>query len=258
MTRQSFDINKIRVAAPCTVSWDSMTGDERRRFCGLCELNVYNFSAMTADEVKDLIARSEGRVCGRLYWRADGTVLTKDCPVGLRAVRKRITRLAGAALATILGLFSVSYGQKTDEHTVDASTLKTIRTVSEKNIISGTVTDANGAVIPDAQITLYQGEIQIVATRSDEEGSFCFLTLTAGNFSLRINAPGFYEQLVKNIEVKPDEIIRMEIEIKLDAEFLMGVTATSIEEIPVTEEKIQSLPINNRFLETLPPPQKKP
>jgi len=52
-------------------------------------LNVYNFAEMTRDEVRDLLARTEGRVCARLYRRADGTVLTRDCPTGLRALRRR-------------------------------------------------------------------------------------------------------------------------------------------------------------------------
>src|SRR5215203_982280 len=120
MTKQTFDINKLRVAAPCSVSWEAMTGDERARHCDSCQLNVYNISEMTRAEAEDLITGREGRLCIRLYKRADGTVLTKDCPVGLRAYQKRIARFAGAALATVLGLFSVSFGQKDDKKAVDA------------------------------------------------------------------------------------------------------------------------------------------
>jgi hypothetical protein len=120
MTRQNFDINKLRVAAPCPMNWEQMNGDERKRFCSLCQLNVYNFSEMTTDEVQKLVAESEGRICGRLYKRADGTVLTKDCPVGFRAYRKRVARFAGATLGAILGLFSISYGQKEAEITQES------------------------------------------------------------------------------------------------------------------------------------------
>jgi hypothetical protein len=58
-----------------------MAGDERVRHCTLCSLNVYNFAEMTREEVRELLARTEGRVCARLYRRAGGTVLTRDCPL---------------------------------------------------------------------------------------------------------------------------------------------------------------------------------
>jgi phosphopentomutase len=65
----------IRIATPCQTSWESMAGDERVRHCTLCSLNVYNFAEMTRHEVRELLARTEGRVCARLYRRADGTVI---------------------------------------------------------------------------------------------------------------------------------------------------------------------------------------
>jgi hypothetical protein len=74
---------QLTIASPCPASWDDMEGDDRVRFCGECELNVYNLSAMTESEALKLIAEREGRVCVRMYKREDGTVMTRDCPVGL-------------------------------------------------------------------------------------------------------------------------------------------------------------------------------
>jgi hypothetical protein len=73
-----------------------MTGDNRVRFCTECRLHVYNFAELTRTEAEDLLRTTEGRLCGRLYRRADGTVITKDCPVGLRAVRRRVAKIATA------------------------------------------------------------------------------------------------------------------------------------------------------------------
>ena len=104
-----------------------MSGDERVRGCHSCKLNIYNISEMSKREVEGLITKRESRVCIRLYKRADGTVLTKDCPVGFRAYQKRAARFAGTALATVLGLFSVSFGQKEDEKMVDTSNVNIVR-----------------------------------------------------------------------------------------------------------------------------------
>jgi hypothetical protein len=91
-------LDTMKIASPCTASWDEMKGDDRVRFCGGCEKNVYNLSAMGREEAESLLRAKEGNLCARLYRRADGTVITADCPVGAKRVRRR--RLA---LATVGG-----------------------------------------------------------------------------------------------------------------------------------------------------------
>jgi hypothetical protein len=73
-------LDDIRIATPCQASWDEMPGDDRVRSCPACSRAVYNIAAMTSDEVAALITSREGRLCGRLFRRADGTVITADCP----------------------------------------------------------------------------------------------------------------------------------------------------------------------------------
>ena len=81
-----------------------MHGNDRARFCGSCDRNVYNIVGLSRGEIESLVETTEGRLCVRMYQRADETVLTQNCPVGLLAVRKRVTTLAGAALSALLGL----------------------------------------------------------------------------------------------------------------------------------------------------------
>jgi len=77
-------ISRTQVATPCHVSWESMTGDDKVRFCGECRLNVYNLSAMDVEEAAERLAADEEDLCVRFYRRADGTILTRDCPTGLQ------------------------------------------------------------------------------------------------------------------------------------------------------------------------------
>jgi hypothetical protein len=95
-------LDSIRIAAPCPAEWGQMTGDERARFCGQCQKHVYNLSAMSAADAVALIREKEGQLCGRLFRRADGTVITSDCPVGLRAVARRTRRVVAACLAAVV------------------------------------------------------------------------------------------------------------------------------------------------------------
>lgn len=97
-------LNRLQIASPCPASWAEMSGDDRARFCASCEKHVYDFSRMTAAEGVALIREKEGKVCGRLWRRADGTVITTDCPVGaLRMVGKRPKRLPIVAASLIVG-----------------------------------------------------------------------------------------------------------------------------------------------------------
>lgn len=59
-----------------------MRGDDRARLCNRCSLHVYNLSAMSPSEAEELVRQKEGRLCVRFYQRRDGTVMTRDCPVG--------------------------------------------------------------------------------------------------------------------------------------------------------------------------------
>jgi hypothetical protein len=83
-----------------------MIGSERVRLCGQCSLNVYNLSGMTRSDAESLIARTEGRLCVRFYRRGDGSIITKDCPVGSRAIRRRVSYVAKAIGSMVLGLFA--------------------------------------------------------------------------------------------------------------------------------------------------------
>lgn len=104
-------LDNLRIASPCTASWDEMKGDDRVRFCGHCQKNVFNLSAMSRDEAEALIIATQSKICVRMYRRADGTVLTEDCPEGVK--KKRRKRLAaaivgGAAVAAATAFAAVS------------------------------------------------------------------------------------------------------------------------------------------------------
>jgi hypothetical protein len=124
MARFKNPLNHVEVAAPCTAGWDQMVGSERVRFCGQCNLNVFNLSAMSRDEAEALIARTEGRLCVKFYRRSDGSIITSDCPVGLRAIHRRVSYLTKAILAAGLtflasiGLQSALAAWDPPEHTV--------------------------------------------------------------------------------------------------------------------------------------------
>lgn len=94
-------LEEIKIARPCRADWNAMTGDEQARFCGSCHKNVYDISQMSRAAAEQLIAEKEGNVCIRLYRRADGTVMTQDCPVGIRIAQKPLKWVAAGFAALV-------------------------------------------------------------------------------------------------------------------------------------------------------------
>ena len=114
MARFTSRLDNVRVAAPCPADWDGMYGNERVRFCDQCQLNVYNLSEMSTADAERLIGQAEGRLCVRYYRRRDGSIITTNCPVGLRALKRRLSRVATATASAILsfcagiGIYQIS------------------------------------------------------------------------------------------------------------------------------------------------------
>lgn len=100
-------LEQVKVASPCPAEWNEMIGVEgtrgdRVRFCLSCEKNVYNLSAMSTDEAEALlVSTGDADLCVRFYRRADGTVLTEDCPVGQTRKRRKMAALAIAGAASL-------------------------------------------------------------------------------------------------------------------------------------------------------------
>jgi hypothetical protein len=119
MSKFTNPLNNIKIASPCSADWNEMIGNECKRFCGECKLNVYNLSGMSQREAENLLINSEGRLCVRFYKRSDGTILTKDCPVGWQAIRQRISKMvtafASLMFAALGGIGLANYFAKTSE-----------------------------------------------------------------------------------------------------------------------------------------------
>lgn len=88
--------------------------DDRVRFCGQCQKNVYNVAAMAPEEALDLVDRMEGGLCVRLSRRPDGTLVTGDCRARLRYARRRGRVAFICALVAVFGvqLWTQAFGLK--------------------------------------------------------------------------------------------------------------------------------------------------
>jgi hypothetical protein len=91
--------DSVKIESPCHESWDAMQGEGARRFCGVCQKDVHNLSAMGQAEARALLAASaKDSLCVRYSSEADGTLRFRDL-VPLASLTRRIVRTALAAVA---------------------------------------------------------------------------------------------------------------------------------------------------------------
>lgn len=257
-TEHSASLNRLRIATPCPVGWDQMTGDNRVRFCGHCQLNVYNISELSGMEAEKLIASTEGRLCARLFRREDGTILTKDCPVGLRALRRRVAKRTAAIFAATLSVAAAVFGQQSSsKHGKTSCTPQTRITRTNATpdqaakVLTGTVLDQNGAVVSGADVRLTNidtKEIQHASTNA--EGRFAFESVAAGKYAVTITAVNFKTGELKNLVVEKDKLINLDMILELSGDGatvgLLMAEPSLIDTPPgttiITEKMIRSLP----------------
>ena len=228
------NLRNIRVASPCPADWENMVGSECVRHCAECNLNVYNLSAMTERQVQELIAASRGkRLCGRFYRRADGTVLTQDCPWSLRALRQRASRIAAAVLAAMMSI-GVAFGKNKPQQ----SPSQQVANHQAKAGVWITVFDPQGALVPGADVRLIASSGKQLRAKTSGSDALFFPPLPSGNYLLVIDAPGFYK-FSQQVALKQDKLEDLKAKLTV-SEATMGILIETDAPIVQTEATVST------------------
>jgi len=239
-------IENLRIAAPCPASWEGMAGDERVRHCSLCSLNVYNFAEMTDGEVRQLLERTEGRVCARLYRRADGTVLTRDCPTGLRALRRRASRAATALIAALLSLPGFAKPRLKTHGSKVKIEIQRVGT-QQAAVLTGVVRDQAGNKLPGVTVSV-RDEVsnQQRTAVTDVNGAFGIASLNDGLYRVEVTLPGLEPATVEHLSLKASEVTHASVVLRWDT-ITVGVLTLAVpmsdgNTTTVSRELMQKLP----------------
>ncbi|HKO35656.1 MAG TPA: ankyrin repeat domain-containing protein [Pyrinomonadaceae bacterium] len=196
MPKPIYSFDRINIPAPCDADWDSMTGNDRVRFCEHCKLDVTNLSALTRPEAMRLVERSNGRLCVRFVTRANGRLLTKQLPRKVHQIARRASRIAAGAFSATLSLSSAATqaqpgnGFESRRQTPVATAVAS--PIAPEAALTGTVTDPNGAVVMGASVILSRkGTGAAFVCVTGEDGSYSFSLLEPGPYTLNVDAASF-------------------------------------------------------------------
>src|SRR5690349_13630864 len=124
--------------------------------------------------------------------------------------------------------------------------------------IAGSVIDASGAAVPNADVEVYLagGQKPLLTTKTAPDGQFNLIAVRPATYDISINAAGFVKKTIRNIAVDPGrEISLPPIKVELASVSqtvdvsagVVGVSTTNSEiSHTITAEQVQNLPILDR------------
>jgi hypothetical protein len=129
-------------------------------------------------------------------------------------------------------------------------------TQTNRGGISGTVTDASGAVIPGAIVTVTNtGTNQSIKLTTSDEGSFSASSLEPVVYSVTVEAPNFKKTVVPDVKVDTATVATVNItlesgviteQVTVEAESALINTESGTVGQTITERQLRELPLNNR------------
>lgn len=122
--------------------------------------------------------------------------------------------------------------------------------------VSGIVSDASGAVVPDAQVQIRNTDTNAVRTSvSNEKGEYTFPSLEIGSYQLQVKKEGFssYVQtgIVLQVNTNPSIMVTLQVgsisqEIDIQANAAMVETQSPAVSQVINPQQIVDLPLNGR------------
>lgn len=118
--------------------------------------------------------------------------------------------------------------------------------------LTGTVTDASGAVVPGAPVSAEDIQTGVSNTATtDSSGIYRFPSLAPGSYKVTISAHGFGKQETTGVQIRGNEIARVDAQLKV-ASSTQSVTVTSAPPILQTDQSDVHSDISSRQIENLP------
>ncbi|MGH9360714.1 MAG: carboxypeptidase-like regulatory domain-containing protein, partial [Thermoanaerobaculia bacterium] len=122
--------------------------------------------------------------------------------------------------------------------------------------LTGTVTDADGAVLVAAQVVLRAAETGFTRTTSTNSlGIYSFADVPAGRYTLDVQQEGFKGAVVSDLVLNVADVRRVDVQLELGAlaeEITVTADAVPVETIGgevaglVSGEQVRELPLNGR------------
>ena len=117
-------------------------------------------------------------------------------------------------------------------------------------MLVGTVTDASGSVVPNAEVEARnQGTDVTQTTHTDSEGDYRFVNMDPGTYTITVSAPSFATEKNVGVILPARETVRSDFKLQVQS-VSQQVVVTSHQEV-VSEDLTQSSSMSGREIDSL-------
>jgi outer membrane receptor protein involved in Fe transport len=131
----------------------------------------------------------------------------------------------------------------------------------ESATLSGVITDPNGRVVPDAEVTVTRIETGgVVTNRTNGAGIYTFTGLMPGHYHLALRKPGFKEIAIKEFELHVQDKLEQNFSLEIGSisetvtvtgkELNLNTTDAAVSTV-IDRDFVSQLPLNGRSFNTL-------
>lgn len=127
--------------------------------------------------------------------------------------------------------------------------------------LSGAITDATGAAVPNAKVTAINQATNVASsTQSDSAGAYLFPSLPIGKYRVEVTATGFQKASVTDLDLPVATTVTQNVQLKIgetsvtveitaDA-VILDTTTNSMGQV-INDKYVQDIPLNGRHFTDL-------
>lgn len=191
------------IPTPCHEDWNQMTPQDQGRFCAACKKCVFDLSAKSKTEIRDLYVAQGGDLCGRI--RPSQLAPTpKALKMPLRRLLAHVHQSGWGQLRRFAFALLLAFGLSATGWAQTAPADTTLPLIDEPMIaggigmvdyryvepkaklieVNGEVLDAEGNRLTDVEVVLETSKGKRVTHHSDKKGRFRFVARSTDDYTL--------------------------------------------------------------------------
>src|SRR6266851_513480 len=121
---------------------------------------------------------------------------------------------------------------------------------ADRGSITGSVTDPTGALIPNVALSITNENTNLaLSTVSSSNGTFAFLNLPVGSYTLKAEAAGFRSQQMKGVEVQVNQQSKVDLSLQVGELSQTVEVETAVPLIQTEATDVGAVIDNKRFLD---------
>ena len=131
----------------------------------------------------------------------------------------------------------------------------------ERGTITGTVTDSNGAAVPDATVHVTaESTNQVITLKTDSAGQYTASNLTPGSYTVQVEKAGFQSRVNKGFVIQVFQTARLDVALNVGTVTQTVEVTTAVPVLQnenasvgqvITTQAIDQLPLNGRNMSQL-------